>query len=221
MRNPDVPCYIISHQLSLPLSPKPLQFIANKINTQLLNSFDKCIIPDDESSQLSGKLSSNSKVRNQVKVGPLSRMKKYDMPNLYDVAIILSGPEPARTKLETSLTQKLISSNYKVIIVRGTSQVRIGIPHRLDVIDLADSNTINDILMSTRIVISRSGYSSIMDYAVTKTPTILIPTPGQPEQEYLAQQNSNQKKYALLGEKELNSSDFDLDDYLNKFLDLI
>lgn len=36
-------------------------------------------------------------------------------------------------------------------------------------------------------VISRSGYSTVMDIAMLGKKAILVPTPGQPEQEYLGE----------------------------------
>jgi len=217
-KHSDIPSYIISHQLSLHFTSPLIRFIANKVNTRLLNSFDKCLVPDNESN-LSGKLSHNSTIRNQIKIGPLSRMKKYEQKIKYDVAVILSGPEPARTKLETSLFHELGSSKLKVIAVRGTSTRYEGPGYMFDIINRAKSTLINDILMSSKLVISRSGYSSIMDYFATDIQAILIPTPGQPEQEYLAHHLSENPNHTMLSEKKLNSADFNLNLWLNKILD--
>jgi len=213
-----IPSYIISHQLSLHFTSSLIRFTANKINTHLLNSFDKCLVPDNESN-LSGKLSHNAAIKNQIKIGPLSRMKKYEQKIKYDIAVILSGPEPARTKLETSLFLQLQSSKLKVIAVRGTSTRYEGPEYAFEIINRANSTLINDILMSSKLVISRSGYSSIMDYAATDSQAILIPTPGQPEQEYLAHHLSEDPKYTMLSEEKLNSKNFSLNLWLNKILD--
>jgi UDP-N-acetylglucosamine:LPS N-acetylglucosamine transferase len=42
------------------------------------------------------------------------------------------------------------------------------------------------ILSGKPVVISRPGYSTLMDIAFTYNKAILVPTPGQTEQEYLA-----------------------------------
>lgn len=41
-------------------------------------------------------------------------------------------------------------------------------------------------MIKAGFVIGRSGYSTIMDIAALKKKSILVPTPGQTEQEYLA-----------------------------------
>jgi predicted glycosyltransferase len=44
-----------------------------------------------------------------------------------------------------------------------------------------------ELLNKAKMVISRSGYSTLMDVAVVGTKALFIPTPGQIEQEYLSQ----------------------------------
>ena len=46
--------------------------------------------------------------------------------------------------------------------------------------------SLNELICSSEFVIARSGYSTIMDLVQLGKKNILIPTPGQPEQEYLA-----------------------------------
>jgi UDP-N-acetylglucosamine:LPS N-acetylglucosamine transferase len=55
---------------------------------------------------------------------------------------------------------------------------------------------LNTVICQSAFVISRSGYSTIMDLTGLGKKSILIPTPGQPEQEYLAEYLFN-KKIAL------------------------
>ena len=40
--------------------------------------------------------------------------------------------------------------------------------------------------MAADLIVTRAGYSSIMDLAVMNRTAVLVPTPGQREQEYLA-----------------------------------
>jgi UDP-N-acetylglucosamine:LPS N-acetylglucosamine transferase len=60
-------------------------------------------------------------------------------------------------------------------------------------------------------IISRSGYSTIMDLARLQKKSILIPTPGQTEQQYLAK-NLSAKNLALC----INQNDFSLTDAIAK-----
>jgi UDP-N-acetylglucosamine:LPS N-acetylglucosamine transferase len=48
-----------------------------------------------------------------------------------------------------------------------------------------------ELLNRAHLVISRSGYSTIMDLAVIGTKALLIPTPGQIEQEYLSKYHNS------------------------------
>jgi UDP-N-acetylglucosamine:LPS N-acetylglucosamine transferase len=47
------------------------------------------------------------------------------------------------------------------------------------------SNELNAAILQSAVVICRSGYTTIMDLAILQQKAILVPTPGQTEQEYL------------------------------------
>ena len=103
------------------------------------------------------------------------------------LSIILSGPEPARSKLESKLLSIVKDRSEKITLVRGTFH---GLPiespkKNIQIISSATSDQINKLLMNSKHVMCRSGYSSIMDLRHMKRGAILIPTPGQTEQEYL------------------------------------
>ena len=189
-RSEKVPSVIITHQLSPIGSDSLLSFVLERGNRKFINAFDACWVPDDAGSPLSGKLSRNPKIRNVHYIGTVSRLKPCKgMEKQYDVAMILSGPEPARTKLEKALLERVRQSAMRICLVRGTERGEpLGdLPSNLVVYDLADSATINEILCSSEKVISRSGYTSVMDYSKLGISAYLIPTPGQTEQEYLAE----------------------------------
>ena len=180
---------IISHQLHL-MSPSPmLGSLLNLVNTHLLNAFDACWIPDDKHHSLSGNLSRNPRVKNQIFLGPLSRLSTdIDTDLKYDIAILLSGPEPARSKLEKKLIHHFHSSKEKICLVRGTrKQSELFLSDNWAIIERANSEQINQILLNSQRIISRSGYTSLMDYKALGIGAELIPTPGQTEQEYLAE----------------------------------
>lgn len=182
---------IISHQLNPQASNPLLKSLLEKGNRYYLNQFDECWIPDTDDRRLSGILSRSSHVKNQRFIGPLSALKfdvKKDTKVLHDLAIILSGPEPARTKLESELTGVLRNNEKSICLVRGTSATStITHPSHWVVHNRIGSADITEILTSSKHILSRSGYTSIMDYARLGVGAYLIPTPGQTEQEYLAQ----------------------------------
>ena len=186
-RHDTIPSVILTHQLHLLHSNPLLKTGLNTVNTNLLNRFSEVWIPDNASHQWSGALSQNNKIKNQRFIGSLSRLTIGERHHQYDLAIILSGPEPARTELEQELISKYRVSSLLVCLVRGTLNAKPikDIPN-WTIISRANSQVINAVLLSSDRVISRSGYTSIMDYAALGIEAHLIPTPGQPEQEYLA-----------------------------------
>jgi len=85
----------------------------------------------------------------------------------------------------------ILKSIYqKMILDRGTKAPNnltdIELPGNFDILDMADSQTLQQIISESRVVVSRAGYTTIMDLVAMQKPALLIPTPGQPEQEYLA-----------------------------------
>lgn len=181
-----IPCCIISHQLSLQSPNKFIGAFINRINSYFLNRFDEVWIPDAPDRRLSGQLSQNPRIKNTRFIGILSRMKNLSSTKVYDLSVILSGPEPSRSLLEHKLLAVLNDLPLRVCFVRGTNHGEpLSFPESWEVFKLLGSNKLNEILCASKQVVSRSGYSSVMDYYCTGTRAILVPTPGQTEQEYL------------------------------------
>jgi len=190
-RSSRVPSVIVTHQLK-PISRNPLlKLLLNLGNAYYLNRFRECWVPDNEIRSLSGKLSENRLIRNASFIGPLSRLTKKTSSTgtkKYDLAILLSGPEPARTKLEAQLIQVLKASKKKICLVRGTTRAsKTSFPEGWTILQLANSTQMATVIHTSKNIVSRSGYTSIMDYAHLGVGAFLIPTPGQSEQEYLAE----------------------------------
>jgi len=175
----------LGHQLKILGSP-----VATRVNKYQISKFDECWIPDDKDRRLSGDLSDPEGLDNCKLIGPLSRMKNLVREIKYDLAIILSGPEPKRTELEFKIINQLRELNVRSCLVRGTKKagtINQNINNaKIEVKDFLDSPALNEIIASSRMVICRSGYSSLMDLEVVEKPALIIPTKGQKEQEYLA-----------------------------------
>jgi len=180
------PCVIISHQLNLMTAHSVLSFFLNKGNSFYLNQFDTCWVPDYEDRRLSGKLSDPKFIKNVKYIGPLSNLEKYKTEKKYDIGIVLSGPEPARTEWEQTLIEEYKDTNKRIALIRGTKKgypIK-GVDH-WKVYALANRKLVNQILLESKLVISRSGYTSIMDYDKLGIQAKVTATPGQSEQEYL------------------------------------
>lgn len=189
---PDIPAYFITHQLNIQLQGKFVQNIVNRIQQQWLTHFDGIWVPDyeDEGLQLAGQLAHGSFIRQPSYMGWLSRMKpsseRIDNPQ-GPVVAMLSGPEPARSRWEKKLLEQLSHSGLSAWLVRGVAgkneRYTLG---GVRVVDYLEGNELADLLVSARVLICRSGYSTLMDLATIGKKAVLVPTPGQTEQVYLA-----------------------------------
>lgn len=183
---------IICHQMNLQHQNTFVQKQMNKVHFGLLNSFHQIWIPDFQGEKaLAGNISQtiSKKLKPKIKyIGAVSRFKKEEIPLIYDKAIVLSGPEPQRTILENILAQKLKNTKQKIAFVRGISSAKnkLKLPANVEVFDLVKSKELNKILNQSQQVVCRAGYSSVMDLVCLNKKAMLIPTPGQTEQEYLA-----------------------------------
>ena len=210
-----VPSVFITHQLNV-LSGSTT-WLSTKIHQNIIKKFDECWVPDNEfTPNLSGKLGHTNDTSLPIKyLGPLSRFKKTETTPVYDVMVLLSGPEPQRTLLEDKLLLELQYFKGKVLLVRGVIEAEesITVKNNITVYNFMQSNALEHAINSSNIILSRSGYTTIMDLAKIGKKAFFIPTPGQFEQEYLA---------TLLDELKLvpmcNQGDFKIE-LLNKVKD--
>jgi len=203
----NIPSVFMTHQLRIKMPFFILENIVAAVNQYFIRKFDTCWIPDRlENPNLSGDLSHNVKSLKSEFIGVLSRMKSMDISPQYDVLIVLSGPEPQRTYLENILTEQALASDQKVLIIQGKTERKshVFLNETTEVISYLTSEKLNEVICASKIVISRSGYSTIMDLAMTGKKAILIPTPGQTEQEYLADNLKRDKIFYSASQKAFN-----------------
>lgn len=122
-------------------------------------------------------------------MGILSRFYKTEKKIQKTALLILfSGPEPQRTEFENMLFDQLGSSTVNTVVVRGLPGADVSIPHIREGVQIWNhlpSDALNELLNNSEYIIARSGYSTVMDLLAVKKNAILVPTPGQTEQEYL------------------------------------
>ena len=176
----------LTHQLKIK-GPFFLMKIVNIINELLIQRFDHCWVPDFENSLLSGELS-NSTLK-KTNIGPLSRFeksiakkKKYK----YKYLAIISGPEPQRSLLEDEIQNSFLKTNEYCAIINGLVNPKEISNGKITSYPHLETNSFRELLTKSEFVICRSGYSSIMDVCFLQKKVLFIPTPGQTEQEYLA-----------------------------------
>lgn len=188
----DVPSIFITHQSNI-LMPKRFGWLApvvRVLHNRLIRNFDSCWVPDFPGGiNLTGDLNRfTATEKNFFRfIGPLSRFKasRKKRDPLYAVAIILSGPEPQRSIFEKIIKLQLSASDIKYCLVRGVMNppTRSIAPN---IFDNLTSTRLQEVIESSKIIVARSGYSTVMDMAALHKKVIFVPTPGQTEQEYLA-----------------------------------
>jgi predicted glycosyltransferase len=201
----------ITHQVMIKC-PQWLRFmepLLYRVNKFFISHYDECWIPDDVN-KLSGDLSHKYPVPPNAKfIGTLSRWKEKKIPSpkkKYDIIGILSGPEPQRSSLEKLLVRELGHSEMNSLLVLGkpTEQAEQKINGKVSLVSHLDAEKMFDAISSADLVISRPGYSSIMDFLALKKNALFIPTPGQTEQEYLAGYLFDKKMFFSIAQKKFS-----------------
>ncbi len=192
MYSKTIPSFFISHQIRImnPLRIQILERGSETFNKFFFKRFQEIIIPDFKDDNLSGDLSHNLKKIDEKQlhyVGILSDFSCLDMQKDIDYFISLSGPEPQRSILERKIIDQLDELNGSIVMSLGkTEETKLPQEENIQTYTYLPKEKREEILNRSKLVISRSGYSTIMDLAVIGSKALMIPTPGQIEQEYLA-----------------------------------
>lgn len=230
--NSQITSIYITHQLKIITGNRLTEKIAQKLHYYIIGKFNACWVPDQHEGGLGGELSHPEKMPQNVKyIGPLSRFDR--IPGLqkkYDLLVTLSGPEPQRSIFEKMILKDLKSINGSILLVRGLPGSKKNISHDnagVTIVNHLSAAELNLVMQQSHITISRSGYTTIMDLLKVGQKAILIPTPGQTEQEYLARylqekqifMSAEQNKFSLcnalseLQNKDLHLPDIDMNQY--------
>jgi UDP:flavonoid glycosyltransferase YjiC (YdhE family) len=195
-----VPSIYIVHQLRILLSRyiRWAQGIVDFSNGRLIRPFTEVWIPDFAGDgKLTGELSDESLVPpNAYFIGPMSRLtQRTTFTKTLDVLVILSGPEPQRTIFEKLIVDQLKETTMQALVVRGIPErsVTIKVSQTLTLVGSLTAEELSDAIAASHIIVSRPGYSTIMDLAFLGANAIFVPTPQQTEQEYLAGRLKEQK----------------------------
>ena len=189
----------ITHQLGLRTSLGSwMDRWVQRWHYRLIGRFSAVWVPDQEvGTGLAGALSHPGRMPSPPTryIGLLSRMEASVQGEAglvggdgeIDLLILLSGPEPQRTILERRLWAEADAFPGSVVFVRslpGGGEVLIGRPN-VEVYDHLPAGALNQVMLRSKLVLARAGYSTVMDLVRLGKKAILIPTPGQTEQAYL------------------------------------
>lgn len=207
LRTTALPSVLITHQV-FPFTPIA-QGALRKLNLRHIARFDRCWIMDEpQAPGLAGALSHGIMIpANARYIGTLSRMHTPPIspPASFRIVAVISGPEPHRTMLEDILMEQLQGIEGRHLLVCGlpgsTAQEDRGnvlrVPH-LNSRDLATA------MASAQLVVSRSGYTTLMDLVALGRSALVIPTPGQAEQEYLGMLHAHTGRFVVQQQEQVD-----------------
>lgn len=188
-RSTKVTSILITHQVNLPV--RLHEALINELHKKYLSRFDRIWVMDYADCRLSGKLST-SKRTNLDFIGPYSRFSLYtNRPEKkYDNVLIASGPKVyAQQLIDEVINSKNVSLLDGLVIIHG-EEMRI--PDGVEAVSV-DWRKQDEIILKAKHLISRAGYSTIMDCEELSVTATFIATPGQREQEYLQERHQKDK----------------------------
>ncbi|MCL2284325.1 MAG: hypothetical protein FWC26_13495 [Fibromonadales bacterium] len=194
--NKKVKSIYITHQLRISFPPPFAIFekIGEKLHKSIMKNFDEIWVPDyEEFPGLAGKLSHPSYKSEKIKyIGPISRLANSQLSTLnsqlktIDTLALISGPEPHRSFFEKYAIKFLTKNPGNHCMVRGLPEETSVPDLPFQVFNHLPADELREKILASRVILCRSGYSTIMDLHLLNAKAIFVPTPGQTEQIYLA-----------------------------------
>ncbi len=189
-----VPSFFISHQIyfAVPRRFQAFRSIPAQFNLLFHRKFNRILIPDQQDNEtglLSGSLSQVKKY--DVKydyIGILSSLKKTAEAADIDILFSISGPEPQRTIFEKIILTQVEDIPGKKVVLLGKSEESKLVDSKEDCVIYTHlpRMEIQKLYNRAKLIVSRPGYSTLMELAELGKKALFIPTPGQTEQLYLA-----------------------------------
>jgi UDP:flavonoid glycosyltransferase YjiC (YdhE family) len=205
-----LPSFLIAHGLRFiaPGRNRVLELGLERFNAQAFRAYKRILVPDFEKDDLSGELSHGLRFYrpDQVRyLGLLSSVRKVELGGSLDVFVSISGPEPQRTILERVVLRQLGSAPVSGLVALG----RPGMEHRgqangWQIAGYLGREEQEQAMNRCRLAVVRAGYSTIMELAELGKPAVLIPTPGQTEQEYVTEYHEKLGHYSAARQDSLD-----------------
>jgi uncharacterized protein (TIGR00661 family) len=227
MYNRKIPSFFISHQIRI-MNPLRIGMFENGseiFNLYFFKRFRGVIVPDFKKDGLSGDLSHNLKRIDEDKinyVGVLSDFRKKSVKKDIDYFVSISGPEPQRSIFEKKLLNQIDNLSGKVVVTLGkTENLDEFKDKKFETYSFLTKEKREEFLNRSKLIISRSGYSTILDLSVISTKALMVPTPGQIEQEYLAKYHKKKKFFHCVNQNKIDlSKDIKISEKIFYFFDI-
>jgi hypothetical protein len=179
--------FLINHQLKF--KAPAFQFVTSDLLSRKMGNYSSIIVPDFPERELTGTLSLNPRFRGEVNyIGILSRVKEQKKKLDIDFFISISGPEPQRSIFEKKILKQINELNGRKVITGGAPEaINKKKEHSIEYFSYLNLKQQEDMMNRAKFIISRPGYSTVMELVeLNKKNILFVPTPGQTEQEYLA-----------------------------------
>ncbi|MFM1932561.1 MAG: hypothetical protein RL226_1864 [Bacteroidota bacterium] len=202
--HPGVKSVLITHQLQVDLPGGLSQLFRTTVKTWI-KPFDRLWIPDAPEHPYSGKL---AKLPKGIVADYLGAISHLPAPVAADIPLVgmVSGPEPHRTLMEHALVQLFRKDGRQAVVIAGDPGRSESVIDNVTVKPNPSAQELCNLLKGAQTLVCRSGYSSLMDLAVLGKRAILVPTPGQPEQTYLARLWHETFGYGMMTQSELENA---------------
>ncbi len=200
-RSSNVTSIFMGHQLNVYV-PYFRQLVNKKLS-QYINQFNYCWIVDDESINLAGELSNPKYLSiNYQYIGLLNRFTKREEEILYEYLIIISGAYPENERFLKEV-EDYFSQKTALLVIISTIESKQPIKNAKYIYQ-PTTKELNRLINQSKIIVSKMGYTTLMEMVSINKPCILIPTKGQYEQEYLGKTIGLKKVKILPSVKQIN-----------------
>ncbi|UCG68628.1 MAG: glycosyltransferase [Thermoplasmata archaeon] len=210
-----IPSFFITHQLRV-IAPSRIKFIENnfeRFNAQFQKYFKKFMVPDYEENGISGDLAHNLNRIDSDKIvyfGIMSDFKRMEVNEDVNYLFSISGPEPQRTVMENLIFQCVNDIDGKIVLSLGRNisgdieKMKNKLNENIHLYDFLPRKERELIMNRSKFIISRSGYSTLMDIYALGKKAMFIPTPQQTEQEYLAELHEERGNFHYVDQDKMN-----------------
>lgn len=200
-----IPSVYMTHQVMI--KAPFFESVLYRIHSNYMQKFSEVWVPDFEENGLSGDLSHKYPLPvNATHIGALSRFKPKESVGELDILVLISGPEPQRTRFEKMVLAQLEKFEGTALAVLGTPDKHVDrqdkAGHRI--VSHLNAEQLEKEISKSRMIISRSGYSTIMDLSALGKQAAFVPTPGQTEQEYLASKFHSEGAHMMMSQRQLD-----------------
>lgn len=205
--HPEIRSVLITHQLK-PQVPVMSGAVESEI-AKWINCFDEVWIPDIGENGIAGEMLNNSRVSIPKRyLGNISRFEKGFDSSEIDYLAIISGPEPQARIFHDLVLQKFKSRpGKKLIAYSGAKPADTG---EVKYLVLGPNQDLNKWILKSRQIICRSGFTSLLDIIMLSANALVVPTPGQPEQEYLAERMKKLGLMRAMSQKKFMASELEI-----------